>query len=146
MNRKSYVQWFLLLALLVSIPVVHGQPISDKTLFIFLRVTGQAVHVDNAMLKEGRFRDARRQGSYRYTLLSQDNQELYTGRFPDPLVRIEEDFTGPEHPRGGEKRLEENEIHLTIPYLPEAKRIRFERQAGDQWVSMGVSPLPDTKE
>jgi hypothetical protein len=133
---------------LISIGSMVGTaPAADdsRTLYLFLHVTGQKIHVTDAIIKPMPFYgSASSLGPYRYTLLDQKNKALYSGIFPDPLVRYEDDFSDPANPKGGKKQMTENEAMIAMPALPDAVRIRFERvdEMTGKSKSLGEEPLP----
>ncbi|BAV33893.1 hypothetical protein SCL_1588 [Sulfuricaulis limicola] len=142
---KHYLSGILSVVLFGMHLSAHAQPTSDQTLYLILRATGNAVTVQEAIVKPLRFRPTASHATdpYRYVLLSQDNKELFSSYFYDPLAINVDDFSDPQHPKGGKKILAEASFHLKVPYLPEATRIRFERkneQTG-KFQPMGTSPL-----
>lgn len=122
-----------------------AQLLSDRTLFLILHVNGNSFTVKEKIVKNLLFHavTGHPSDSYRVTLLSQDNHELYTASFFDPLTINVDDFSDPLHPKGGKESLSESTFHLKTPYLPNTARIRFERKNPNtgEWLPMGTSPL-----
>lgn len=142
---KRHLAGILALIYFSVVPPVHAQPVTDQTLFLILHANGHAITMQTAIVKPLRFHGTAPHVSdpYRYVLLSQDNKELYSSYFYDPLVINVDDFSDPQHPKGGKETLAESTFHLKVPYLPDAVRIRFERkneQTG-QFQPMGTSSL-----
>lgn len=142
---KRYLAGILASVFFNVILPVQAQPVTDQTLYLILHATGNAVTVQEVIVKPLPFHGTAPHATdpYRYVLLSRDNKELYTAAFYDPLVINVDDFSDPQHPKGGKETLAEASFHLKVPYLPEATRIRFERkheQTG-QFQPMGTSPL-----
>ncbi len=129
-------------------------PVSPQSLLLSLQHTGQAVQVLHAILKDEPFNapapNTVSTSTHRYVLLSQDNKELYSAAFSDPLEVQADDFSDPGNPKGGKTTLPQAQFILNVPYLPDAKRIRFERQnttnnaakaATNKAISLGVAPI-----
>lgn len=147
MGRYStkYAIAFVLLLSSLTVPPIQAEVFSEQTLFLLLHTNGQSMTVEQVVRKPTAFHApaANISDTYRYTLLSQDNQTLYTQSFSDPLDIYVDDFSDPGHPRGGKKRRAEARFHLKAPDLANAVRIRFERHdaASDTWKPVGTSPL-----
>ena len=141
---RIFIRWCSLL-LLGVVTLAYAEQISEQSLLLSLTHSGQAIKLEAVVVKNVPFHAPLPDTgfTYRYLLLSQDNRTLYTGSFHDPLDVYTDDFSDPARPRGGRITQNRATFILSAPYLPEAKRIRFQRQTAEdpQPVPMGESPL-----
>ncbi len=137
------LKWCLLSLLFLPLVAV-ANPIAEKTAYLSLHVSGQAIKVVNVRIKSLKFYEmAKDESDFRYEILGKGGEVLYSSTFSDPLITFEDDFSDRKNPRGGQRHLDENTSHLKVPYLKKGQRIRFFRKQpdSDQEMTMGTAVI-----
>lgn len=136
---KTFARFLLGSLALVWAALADAQ-IADGSWLIVLQVTPQKVSISNAFHKPLPYYpedDTEPPLPYRYSLVDAEGNELYSGRFANPLRIVVDDFDDRSH--SGEVQLDSAEVVVKIPALESAVRIRFE---GPDGRLLGVAEMP----
>lgn len=123
---RIVIRWCSLLLLGVA-TMAYAEQISEQSLLMSLTHSGKVIKLEAAVVKNIPFRTPLTQYHLHIPLSPAvpENRTLYTGSFHDPLDVHTDDFSDPANPRGGRVTRNRATFVLSIPYLPQTKRIRL---------------------